>query len=351
MAADRLIPTSASTPPVTGGDFMDAVQEELTALWNASGIRLTSIGGTANALTATLAPALTGSIAAGMKFSFVAAATNTGAMTIAINGGSAIPMVTDDGAAMAAGQIVSGRMYTMESDGTNLRVLGTADILKVNNRQVFTSNGTWTKPANTPDDAIVWVYAIGGGGGGGNSAGEGGGGGGYGTGWVPFRAGDLASTVAVTIGAGGAVETSGGNTTFGSHLTAYGGGRSSNTGGGAGGGPFAKGGDNSGSTGGTVIGDGGAGGSGSGGDGGSAIYGGGGGGGGHSAGVGGDGGHSIWGGGGGAGDSTSTTNGVAGSSKHAGAGGEVSANGTIPGGGGGTAGAGARGQLTVWVVG
>ena len=112
--------------------------------------------------------------------------------------------------------------------------------------QVFTASGTWTKPTGYPDDTMVTVEMWGGGGGG-NRTGTGGnvsagGGGAYAT--KRFRLGDLASTVAVTVGAGGAgrkttngAGTAGGNSSFGSLLTAYGGGGgASNTGLPAGGG-------------------------------------------------------------------------------------------------------------------
>ena len=101
----------------------------------------------------------------------------------------------------------------------------------------FTSSGTYTKD---PGASFIMVEAWGAGGGGGSgqynatrSAGHGGGGGAY-TMRV-FKASDVPSSVAVAIGAGGAggparttagsgsYGSPGGNTTFGSLLTAYGG--------------------------------------------------------------------------------------------------------------------------------
>lgn len=99
-------------------------------------------------------------------------------------------------------------------------------------RTVYSSSGTWTKPAGAHR---IFLECVGGGGAGGGagaaavsqwSFGDGGGGGEYRSGW--FNASTFASTVAMTIGAGGTASTgaggSGGNTSFGTHMTANGGG-------------------------------------------------------------------------------------------------------------------------------
>jgi hypothetical protein len=101
--------------------------------------------------------------------------------------------------------------------------------------EIFTASGTWTKPAGLSDDTPVTVEMWGGGGGGSATAAAGGGGGG-GFASRTFRAGDLGATETVTVGAGGAINLPGGNSTFGSLLTAYGGGGGGGTFGGRGGG-------------------------------------------------------------------------------------------------------------------
>src|SRR5690606_16179556 len=100
------------------------------------------------------------------------------------------------------------------SDNTHKRValanLPTSTGSEVaSNLQVFTSNGTWNKPAGC---TTVYVICIGGGGGGGSGrkgavstirgGGGGGGGGGYSDLWIPASA--LPSSVPVTVGTGGA---------------------------------------------------------------------------------------------------------------------------------------------------
>ena len=251
--------------------------------------------------------------------------------------------------------------------------------------QLFTSNGTWTKPTGLTGNEVVLVQAWGAGGGGGTATSSGsntsaGGGGGGSMVEHKFRASDLSSTVAVTIGTGGAAATAGTNTTFGSYLTAYGGGAGAsatnglNYAGGGGAGIAAVGADASTTT--PGIGGGYAGGAATvdssfGGGGGSAVnqnagssvYGGGGGGGGAASGSY-SAGSSIYGGGGGAGGAYGGTS-TAGGSKFGGAGGTAGNNtngggGTAPAGGGGgggrtstgtsTGGSGARGEMRIWVL-
>lgn len=369
MTVDRLLP---STTGLSGDDGFAAIAEEILALWNTSTITLSSVAG-ADTITATAAPAMTAGYAVGMKFSFIAAGTNTGAVTMNINTEGAAAVVDDDGNALGAGQIVLGRLYVIEyTSSSNFRLLGSANIQKVTNYQSFTASGTWTKPAGTPDDALVVVKLVGPGGDGATGGGGGGGGGSCRTGI--FRAAELASTVAVTVPTGGATS---GPATFGSHLTAYpggDGGENAASGGasGAGGGGLLgagsdglngqvavnKAGGAGGRLGGGIGGTGNGQDSADGGDGGDGEMESGGGGGGGAADPstnfnGGDGGAAVDGGGGGGGSGAGTgTDGAGGESLTSGNGGAVGQDGAAPGGGGGAeGGAGARGGCEVRTIG
>ncbi|MGR3179917.1 MAG: glycine-rich domain-containing protein [Candidatus Anammoxibacter sp.] len=102
--------------------------------------------------------------------------------------------------------------------------------------EVFDSSGTWLRPTDFPITSVVLIEGWGAGGGGKSISTTGGGGGGSYK-YVWKRLSDLGDSETITIGAGGlgqASPTAGGSSSFGSHLTAYGGGAAA--GGGAGGG-------------------------------------------------------------------------------------------------------------------
>lgn len=82
-------------------------------------------GGTANAITLTLTPALTG-YANGVGVRFRASANNTGSVTVAINGNSAntIQKMTVAGLAdLEGGEIMNGGIYDLGYNGTNFVLL------------------------------------------------------------------------------------------------------------------------------------------------------------------------------------------------------------------------------------
>ena len=96
---------------------------------------------------------------------------------------------------------------------------------------ITASGTTWTQTGKT-DLKRIRVTCYGGGGGGGSGTGGGGGGG---IGFVVLEASAVTTNVTVTIGAGGAIDGTGGTTSFGSYISATGGSPGSNLNGGAGG--------------------------------------------------------------------------------------------------------------------
>jgi hypothetical protein len=344
--ASRTTLSELSSPPVTGAALLEEYADRLKTLFDASALPLTSIGGTGNAVTATLDPALDGGgLVDGMKFEITWGAANTAGVTLALNGGSALAVLDPAGTALVAGAIGSGLRSLLEYIGGAFRILSPL-LTSLGGGSAryywqFTASGTWNKPAGLDDDTMVFVEAWAGGGGGASASPGGGGGGG---GWIGawFRLGDMPSSVSVTIGPGGAVNSNGSNTTFGSLLTAWAGigatGATGARGGGAAaGGLFGSGfgGPNSGDkSGGPAL----------------TENGGGGGGGSAASSAGGNGGAALRGGGGGGGiNSGAFAPGTGGVSVFGGNGGDSGVAGSAPGGGGGRNAAGARGEIRVWI--
>lgn len=75
-------------------------------------------GGSPNALTLTLSPALTAYVN-GQRINFNALSTNTGAATITVNGLSALTMTRVDGSPMQAGDIQASTIYEIIVSGSN----------------------------------------------------------------------------------------------------------------------------------------------------------------------------------------------------------------------------------------
>ena len=87
----------------------------------AGATNIATVSGT-DTLTGSLTPALA-AYATGNLFSFVAAATNTGAVTINLNSLGAKSITKLGTTALSAGDIVSGQLYLIEYDGTRFQLI------------------------------------------------------------------------------------------------------------------------------------------------------------------------------------------------------------------------------------
>ena len=348
MSIDRSNTYSDTNPPPTNGatagaNFLDQYGGYLDALIDTAMLRLANVAGT-DTITATAEPFAVPSsgLVSGMKFTLVPAANNTGAVTLNIDSRGAEAVVSSDSSALTADSLVSGTRYFLEFDGTNFVIVGQASggSGATSSRTTYDTTAVWENNYSADTLILVELWGAGGGGSSGNIGNYGGGGAGYAT--KLFKAGNLPASLTITIPSGGALETDGGNATFGSLLTAYGGGRAeddtgSNTpSGGCGGGELGAG---------TLSTPGAIGGGGGNGADASSIFGGGGGG-SNSFGSGG-GGDAVYGGGGGGGRSTS----AGGTSVHGGDGGSTGSAGQRPGGGGGANAVGGAGRCIVTVYG
>lgn len=127
--------TGSGTLTVTGGVTKSAIQQE--------SYTYAADAGAANAYAVTLSPAPT--IVAGSYVVFKAANANTGASTLAVNGGSATAIKKQGATALASGDIASGQIIAVVYDGTNFQLVGGGG-----------SGGSgMTNPMTTTGDLIV----------------------------------------------------------------------------------------------------------------------------------------------------------------------------------------------------
>ena len=81
----------------------------------------------ADTIIASVSPSLT-SYVVGQSFKFLAAATNTGAVTINISALGAKSIVKNGTTALAAGELISGSLYQIVYDGTNFQLIGAGGV-------------------------------------------------------------------------------------------------------------------------------------------------------------------------------------------------------------------------------
>lgn len=205
-----------------------------------SGGTVTSVGGTGTVNGLSLSGTVTssGNLTLGGTLSNVAnsALTNSSVTVTAgtgMSGGGTVALgssVTLTNAGVTS--LVAGTGITVSGATGAVTVSASSTGGKAANVQTFNSSGTWTKPSGYGSTARVQIQVWGGGGGGANAIGGnnggGGGGGAYNERWLPLSS--LGATETATVGAGGTLGTSapgggtGGTTSLGTLVYAYGGG-------------------------------------------------------------------------------------------------------------------------------
>jgi len=115
--------------------------------------KLVTVTGT-DTLTGSMTPALT-AYAAGNQFSFVVANTNTGAVTINIDGNGAKSITRTGSTALVAGDMVAGQVALIEYDGTRFQLLNGNSFTNLNVSGNETIGGTLTYGGVTLTGAVT----------------------------------------------------------------------------------------------------------------------------------------------------------------------------------------------------
>lgn len=94
-----------------------------TQIQSQGGIYVATVGGTGDAITLTPSPAIS-AYSAGQKFTFIAAADNTGSTTVNVSGQGAQTIKKNGGASnLQAGDILTNNLVSVEYDGTNFHLV------------------------------------------------------------------------------------------------------------------------------------------------------------------------------------------------------------------------------------
>ena len=106
----------------------------VSQIQNSNAILLASVAGT-DTITASLSPALT-AYANGQIFTLIPANTNTGAVTININGLGAKSITKNGSTALEANDLVAGVTYSLQYDGTRFQKIAGSDYVSINGGQI-----------------------------------------------------------------------------------------------------------------------------------------------------------------------------------------------------------------------
>jgi hypothetical protein len=116
-------PDQVSDPGLTAGaDWFPANREQTLGLWQVSRCPLKNVAGT-NTITADADVAPLGAYAKGNGWILTPVNTNTGAVTVNIDGNGGRNLKRADGSALSPGDIVAGCSYDINDEGSQLRVV------------------------------------------------------------------------------------------------------------------------------------------------------------------------------------------------------------------------------------
>ena len=127
----------------------------LSQVQNYGTTTLISITGV-DTLTGVVTPTLSAYVA-GQVFSFVVAATNTGAVTLNINNLGATAVTRTGAVALVAGDMVTGQVAVVEFDGTRFQLLGGGTVTSVTSANADATVATTT---TTPVITLVQTPAL-----------------------------------------------------------------------------------------------------------------------------------------------------------------------------------------------
>ena len=121
----------------------------LATIQDGTGTYVATVGGTADVITLTPAPAITAYVA-GQRFQFIASGANTTNVTVAISGLTAKAVTKNGTTALIAGDIPAGTMAEITYDGTRFILGLLGGVVTLTGTEVLTNKTLTTPTLNMP---------------------------------------------------------------------------------------------------------------------------------------------------------------------------------------------------------